>query len=63
MQTSVVNVHKEMAIYYTLEFEGKKYVSTVFDEKTKESMDGKVDVSIPEVKQEGDVTVCVEYIE
>ena len=30
-KVSVVNVHKELAIYYTMVYDGREVVSTVFD--------------------------------
>ena len=36
----VQNVHKELAIYYRLKFDGKELVSTVFDSKDTESLGG-----------------------
>ena len=53
---SVVNVHRELAIYYTMVFDGKEVVSTVFDEKAAASLEGAFDISIPEYKSEGEKT-------
>jgi hypothetical protein len=54
---SVVNVHKELAIYYTMVYDGEEVVSTVFDDDAGKSLENAFDISVPEYKVEGDKTL------
>jgi len=56
---SVKNVHRELAIYYTLAWEGKEVVSTVFrrNDAKETSLESKFGVSVPSVTDAADVTI------
>jgi len=57
---SVVNVHKELAIYYTLKWKGKEVTSTIFDTSSasaSKSLDGTLDVAVTTAVNRGDVTM------
>lgn len=59
-KVSVVNVHKELAIYYTLTWNGKPVTSTIFDTKSKsaaKSLDETYVASVPSVSTRGDVAM------
>lgn len=56
---SVKNVHSELAIYYTLKWEGKEVVSTVFrkNKSNNSSLEANFNVSVPIIATVADITI------